>query len=379
MRDDLPSSASSVDVEQLSQSLIAGIENVFEVQSIRRRAAGAEYGPLAIRGGTTFELSGRLRGPSAEAYQLVASHFRSRGYIAILRRVGDQDVITGVPGKLSAAPTRPWLALFLFLATLSSVLLVGSEQQEVGVDPLALLSGWPFAASLLAILVAHEFGHYLVSRHFGVATSLPYFIPLPLSLLGTLGAVIQMKAPPANRRQLLAIGAAGPLAGLAVALPLLVLGLKLSTVEAVPLGGSYLQEGNSLLYATIKMVMFGRLLPSGGQDVFLHPVAWAGWTGLLVTGLNLIPAGQLDGGHVVYALIGERARWLTWVVVAALIGLSVLWNGWLLWAGLVFLFGRRHATPLDDVTRLRRGEQGLVIALLLILALVFTPIPLVVS
>jgi membrane-associated protease RseP (regulator of RpoE activity) len=238
-----------------------------------------------------------------------------------------------------------------------------------------LFSGWPFAVSLLSILLAHEFGHYIMSRRLGVPASLPYFIPMPLSFLGTMGAVIQMKAPPHDRRALVAIAAAGPLAGLALALPLLVLGLKLSTVEIVPLGGPYIQEGNSLLYAGLKILIFGRFLPANGLDVFLHPVALAGWTGLLVTALNLIPAGQLDGGHLAYALLGERARWLTWIVVAVLVGLSFLWNGWIIWAGLVFFLGRVHAVPMDDITRLRGHEKMLVVLLFVILALVFTPIP----
>lgn len=186
-----------------------------------------------------------------------------------------------------------------------------------------------------------------------------------------------MKAPPYNRRALVAIAAAGPLAGLAVALPLLVLGLSLSTVEPIPAGSIYVQEGNSLLYAAVKVMMFGRFLPGEGVDVSLHPVAMAGWTGLFVTALNLIPAGQLDGGHLAYALLGGRARSLTWAVAAVLAGMSLLWNGWIILTGLVFLLGRVHAVPMDDITRLRTRERALVAFLFVVLALVFTPIPIV--
>jgi membrane-associated protease RseP (regulator of RpoE activity) len=170
--------------------------------------------------------------------------------------------------------------------------------------------------------------------------------------LGTLGAFINMKAPPRNRRHLLAISVTGPLAGLAVAVPILWLGLRLSYVEPPP-PLPYMLEGNSVLYAALKYLVFGRFLPSGGVDVLIGQVAMAGWVGLLVTGLNLIPAGQLDGGHIVYALLGpRRARFVTWGVLAVLAGLSILWQGWLLWLGLVFLFSRFQDMPLDDLTGL---------------------------
>jgi membrane-associated protease RseP (regulator of RpoE activity) len=239
-----------------------------------------------------------------------------------------------------------------------------------------LLDGLPYALALLGILAAHEMGHYLTARRLGTPTSLPYFLPMPLGF-GTFGAVINMAAPPRNRRHLLAIAAAGPLAGLAVALPVLLLGLSLSQVEPLPTSGAYQMEGNSLLYAALKFLMFGQLLPANGQDVFIHPVAFAGWAGLLVTGLNLIPAGQLDGGHIVYALLGERrSRIVLWIVLVALAALAFFWQGWILWLFLIFLFGRMRVAPLDDVTPLTGRQQALAIAMIFIFILVFTPIPL---
>ena len=135
-------------------------------------------------------------------------------------------------------------------------------------------------------------------------------------------------------------------------------------------------EGNSLLYLAIKFAVFGKILPSGGEDVFLHPVALAGWVGLLVTGLNLIPAGQLDGGHAVYALSGKRAQQVTWAMMIILAGLGILWVGWFLWAALIFVFGRFHATPLDEITQLDRSRQVLAILVVVVFILTFVPIPL---
>ena len=212
--------------------------------------------------------------------------------------------------------------------------------------------------------------------------SLPYFVPLPIpeflgNVLGTLGAVIRMKAPVTNRRSMLDIGAAGPIIGLIVAIPVLLIGLSLSHVEPLPVDQAYSMEGNSLLYLLAKYAIFRRWLPAEGVDVFISPVAFAGWAGLLVTSLNLIPAGQLDGGHVLYSLLGDRARLFTWPIIIALVALGLLaWPGWFLWAGLVFLFGQGHPGPLDSVTQLDLRRKVVAVAVLAIFVLTFTPIPL---
>lgn len=169
---------------------------------------------------------------------------------------------------------------------------------------------------------------------------------------------------------------AGPLAGLAVAIPVLLIGLRLSHIEPLPAAGPYQMEGNSLLYFALKFIVFGRLLPANGVDVFIHPVAFAGWVGLLVTGLNLIPAGQLDGGHIVYALFGEQiANIFLWAVLAVLVALLFFWPGWALWVVLIFFLGRLRAEPLDDLTQLTSRQRVLAMAMILIFFLVFTPIP----
>ncbi|MGQ9585904.1 MAG: site-2 protease family protein [Anaerolineae bacterium] len=324
----------------------------------------------------------RLRGeflvPSDKAYRTLAPRFGVRGYTVLFRQEGERPTLILVPGLPSAGKDRHWLNLLLLVVTLLSTLWVGAtltatSMEEIRQNPLI---GWPFALSLMAILGAHELSHYFMSRRFGVSVTLPYFIPMPFGPFGTMGAFINMRTPPPNRRAALLIGSAGPLGGLVVAIPVLILGLKLSTVAPLPAGEPYWMEGNSLLYAVIKALIFGQFLPANGLDVLLHPVAFAGWAGLLVTGLNLIPAGQLDGGHIVASLLGDRARTLTFVLVGGLILLGFVWQGWYLWAFLVYLFGRRRAIPLDDVTRLGATGGVLAGAMILLFLLLFTPIPL---
>jgi membrane-associated protease RseP (regulator of RpoE activity) len=327
-----------------------------------------------------LRLRGRLLIPAHQAYEQVSGRFRDLGYTLLLQREDGDDVILAVRGVIQATPSRPWLAALLFLASVASVVFAGMSMVEPPPGQLlpSPLAGLPFAVSLLSILLVHEFGHYFVARAYGVPVSLPYFIPMPLiSLFGTMGAFIRMKAPPTNRRVLLSIGVAGPLAGLMLAVPILIIGLLLSEVTPLPIGEPLLMEGNSLLYLGIKFLIFGRVLPSGGMDVMLHPVALAGWVGLMVTALNLIPAGQLDGGHIVYALLGERARWLTWLIIGALMILGFVWNEWFLLAGLIFIFAQRPAAPLDGITTLDRPRQVLAVLVVVIFILIFIPVPMV--
>jgi len=280
-----------------------------------------------------------------------------------------------------------------------------------------IFTGWPFALSMLGILFTHEMGHYIACRYYKVPATLPYFLPAPLlSPLGTLGAFIIMRGIPKNKRVLFDVGVAGPLAGLVVAIPVLFIGLYLShlgPIEPPAAGMSGLLEGNSLFYLFSKYMVFGRLLPDpvtmgglstamywlryfftaqpipfNGLDVQLHPVALAGWAGLLVTALNLIPVGTLDGGHVAYGLFGEKARRIFPVALAVLVGLSVLPSlltfsvssvnfSWLLWVMILFWLGNVRAQPLDDITALDPARRALGIFMLILFVLLFTPIPMV--
>lgn len=362
---------------------------------------------------------GQLIGDSEAAYATVAEQFRPLGYTPLFRKDGASHLVLALPGVIDPPRSNPWTNVVMFGLTLVSVLYVGAvyaAPSEVGPASVGewlsfLIGGLPFALSMLGILLAHELGHYFAARYHKVAVTLPYFIPLPwpFSPFGTMGAFIQLKQPPTNRRVLLDIGIAGPLAGLIVAVPVLIYGLMISTVEPIPAsfpaGQGIMLEGNSILYVLAKYLVFGQWLPApvdfgglppflymlryyllgyplplGGQDVILSPVAWAGWGGLLVTGLNLIPVGQLDGGHALYVLIGRRARLLVPVIIAILIGLGFFWNGWWLWAALIyFLFGRAHAEPLDQITELDPARRLLAIATLIIFVLVITPIPLTIA
>jgi membrane-associated protease RseP (regulator of RpoE activity) len=249
------------------------------------------------------------------------------------------------PEYLEKKP-RIALNIILFITTLATTLLAGALQE--GVNPLKnpeqILKGFPFSFALMTILLAHELGHYWVAKKHGLNVTLPYFIPAP-SLIGTFGAFIKMRSPVRDRRMLLDVGVAGPLIGVAVAMPFLILGLWLSDVKIVQ-GQMGTNLGSSLLLSLLSWVIFGPL--PEGYDIVIHPVGFAGWIGLLVTSLNLLPIGQLDGGHVAYALLGERQNKISKYFFIALLGLGFFgWQGWLFWSLLLFIMGFRHP-PLTD-------------------------------
>jgi hypothetical protein len=340
---------------------------------------------------SAIRLRGYLQVPADKAHPRIASRLRELDYTAFLRHDPESrlDELLAVPGAPpEAEPPNLRVHGLLFAATILTTLYVGAGMSAARpADDLwwplfHFWEGWPFALGLLSILLSHELGHYFVGRYHKMPVSLPYFVPVPLpdflgNVFGTMGAVIRMKAPVTNRRVMLDLGAAGPLIGMVVALPVLIIGLSLSQIQPLPVDQAYSMEGNSLLYLLLKYAIFGRWLPSEGVDVFIHPVAFAGWAGLLVTSLNLIPAGQLDGGHVLYSLLGERAQRFTWPIIVALAALGLLvWPGWFLWAGLIYLFGRGHPGPLDGITRLDWRRKVIAVLVLAVLVLTFTPLPL---
>lgn len=295
---------------------------------------------------------------------------------------GNQVSLVAIPHVYDAPDSRWTINLVLFIATVLSTLFAGAAYSAESMDQVwQIWRGWPFSLSVMTILGAHELGHYFAGRYHRVPVTLPYFIPMPLSAFGTFGAFIRLQGPINNRRALFDVGAAGPLAGLVFALPILFIGLTTSDLGPITPGGTL--EGNSVLYLLSKLAVFGQVLPGNGVDVYLNQVAWAGWVGLFVTGLNLIPVGQLDGGHIAYALLGERAKLLFWPVIAGM-GLIVLYSflqgepslTWLIWIGLLMLLGRTHARPLEDISPLDTRRQLLAITTLALFVLLFVPFPL---
>lgn len=268
----------------------------------------------------------------------------------------------------------PLLHISLFLATVLTTLFAGALQQ--GVNPLedftGLFKGIPFSFSLLFILGSHEFGHYYMARRNGVNATLPLFIPAPL-LIGTLGAVIRMKSPIMDRRALIDIGAAGPLVGVAVSVPILVIGLAMSKVQPIPSEGA-LTLGSSILMTYVSYLVHGPM--PEGMDVVLNPLAFSGWIGLLVTSINLMPIGQLDGGHVAYALFGSRQKYLGWAGAAAIVFLGVFASpGWLIWLVIFFAFGVKHPPVVYDWVPLDSKRKIIGWLTVLVFILTFTPVP----
>ena len=386
-----------------------------------------------VASGHRNEIIARYRGyllgeDTVAAYDQLADAVRPYGIMPLFRKDGEKQAILLVPTlAIPGRSPRIWVNVVFFILTILGVMLTG-----VDVPPSALPAdgsfpwpyllghiweGWPFALAMLGILFTHEMGHYIACRYYKVPATLPYFIPAPfISPLGTLGAFIMMRGIPKNKRVLFDVGVAGPLAGLVITVPVLFLGLWLSHLGPVgnpAAGTSRLLEGNSIFYLFAKYVMYHKLLPEpvtmnglspavywiryfltghpipfGGLDVQLHSVALAGWAGLLVTALNLVPVGTLDGGHVAYGLFGEKARRIFPIAIGVLISLiflpvlltfslSAFNMSWLLWVFILFWLGNVRTQPLDDITPLDPKRRALGFFVLFIFFLIFTPIPLV--
>ncbi len=355
---------------------------------------------------------GQLLTESAQAYDRLSEALAPHDITPLFRVEDGRPTVLLVQGTIHATLGKVWVNILLFILTIFSVLMAGAMYAGVATSTTFfgqlrdviknIWAGWPFAVSLLAILSAHEFGHYFAGRAHGAAVTLPYFIPFPFTLLGTMGAFIQLKSLPKNKRSLFDLAVAGPLAGLVVAIPVLIYGLATSTTGPVTLNVPFI-EGNSLAYVIGKFMIFGKLLPTqvgasglplllhwlgyfftgrplpiGGSDVYLNQFAWAGWAGLLVTFLNLIPVGQFDGGHVIYSVFGRRVNIVVPFILVITILLGFLWSGWWLWAFLIFLLGRSHAEPLDQITRLDPPRIAIAVLMLFIFIMVLTPIPFIV-
>jgi membrane-associated protease RseP (regulator of RpoE activity) len=281
---------------------------------------------------------------------------------------------------VAAGRPRVFVPALLFLVTVVTTVTAGAFYEGVNpfTDPGGLVKGIPFSASLLVILGTHELGHYFASRLHNVVATLPFFIPAPPipPLIGTFGAVIRMKSPIATKKALVDIGAAGPLSGFVVAVFVVIWGLTLSEVAVKPLPGEGfgIGLGSSIIFNILTHITVGPI--PEGFDIYLHSVAFAGWIGLFVTALNLFPMGQLDGGHVVYALVGPIHRKVSIVMV---VGLSVLgiftWPGWLVWAALVTIIGIWHPPIQNQDVPMDQFRRALSFTTLVVFVLTFTPMP----
>ena len=255
---------------------------------------------------------------------------------------------------------RTFLHILLFVLTVLSTIWVG---------------GRLYSLAIMTILLSHEMGHYLTSRRYGVPSTLPYFIPFPYFPFGTFGAVIKMRGVIPDKRSLFDIGASGPLCGFILALVCACIGIELSS--AVKMGGAsagLIQLGDPLLFKALEWVLVGNL--PRHYELVLHPVAYAAWVGLFVTALNLLPIGQLDGGHIAYAVLGRKSIWVYRVLLPLLVVLAIFYStGWLVLTILLSVFGIHHPQPVDSVTPLGKRRKALAVVMLCIFVFSFVPAP----
>lgn len=283
-----------------------------------------------------------------------------------------------------------WLHVLLFLLTVATTTYVGvghylsyvSDFQPLRELPAMgaalLVRGLWYSVTILAILGCHELGHYVACRYYDVDASLPFFLPVPISITGTLGAFIRIREPIPQKRMLFDIGIAGPLAGFAIAVPALFIGVAMSHVVTVPENFAGVELGEPLLFKVAEWMLWGPIKEP--YSLNLHPIAFAAWFGLLATALNLFPIGQLDGGHICYAVLGPKSTWVTMISIGIAITLAAYFSAsWIVWSGLMvvmlIVFGPRHPRVFDEHIPLDRTRVVLAIVALAIFVLCFTPAP----
>jgi membrane-associated protease RseP (regulator of RpoE activity) len=319
-------------------------------------------------------------------------------------RLGDRFPELGdSPGGLLTPPQNPWqprrkfrdrvwLHLLLLVLTIGSTTLVGIDrylsfvadfsqtlppQLTTAIVPLVFNGLW-YSGTILAILGCHELGHYFACRSYDVDASLPFFIPMPISLVGTFGAFIKIKEPIPSKRMLFDIGIAGPIAGFLIALPTLFIGVSLSHVVRIPPDFVGFELGEPLLFKLASALLWGPI--PDGYSMNMHPMAFAAWFGLLATALNLFPIGQLDGGHISYAVLGRRSVYVTMITFGVALVLAYFYTSWKAWtfllAIMLFLWGPRHPRVVDEHVPLDRTRMWLAAIALAMFVLCFTPAPL---
>lgn len=362
-------------LQQIVSKLQGELLGLFQVRTVATRARGR-----------IISFGGRLLYDPDSSYDEISRRFLAHGYTPMLRREKGEDVILAMEGIVDGKTGNPLVNLLLFLATILTTLYAGAALS--GQDLLAavlsespflitraVLAGAPFALALMGILGVHELGHYVAARWHGVRATLPYFIPMPIGGLGTLGAFIAIKSPMKDRKVLFDIGLAGPIAGFVVALPLMVVGLLLST-ELVPsfIGGQTLNSLGSSILSDFIVDFFTDIPP--GQTLAIHPIFFAAWLGFYLTGINLLPVGQLDGGHVTYALLGRLAHTIAIIAFLSLIAAGFLLHpNWFIWAFFILFGGLRHPPPLNDLTDIGWPRKVIGLMTVILFILIVIPVP----
>jgi membrane-associated protease RseP (regulator of RpoE activity) len=349
-----------------------------------RRGLRATENPPTFRGHLVID--------AELAYPTLRERFATLGYTPLLHKEGNYDLIAALPyvfpNQASKSGSSRWVInLVLLIATVVTTTLAGALNENIEQlaqnpmlffqQPWLILTGLPASMTIMSILGIHELGHYFMSRRHGLPTTLPFFIPfLPVpGGFGTFGAVIRAQAPWENRKALFDVGLAGPLAGLVIALPIFFVGLMTSPHQPhIP--GSMSLGSPPLLQWMENAVYALRGIPED-HEIYANAMTYAAWFGLFVTGVNLLPAGQFDGGHVAYAVLGRWARLMSMLVLGMLVVLGTMyWRGWYIWAAMVFSFGWQHPAPLNTVAPL--GKRRIVVGFLALVLtiLLFTPAPL---
>ena len=381
-------------------------ETMWQMQpTVRRRGLGRRQGPAAQPvPQTSLVFRGHLAVDSDQAYAALSERFGPLGYTPLFRREGDYDVIIALHHVFGSGHGRErhlmrWLPnVVLLVITILSTTLMGAilEQGELLMDnpvlisgqpafiltalrlffqqPALILTGIPSSLTILSILGIHELAHYFAARRHGLETTLPFFIPVPFGF-GTFGAIIRIRTPWHNRKALFDVGLAGPVAGLLVALPLFFIGLLVSPHQPPIPDATTL--GSPLLLRWIEdAVVALRGIPEG-HEIYVNAMTFAAWFGLVVTGFNLLPVGQLDGGHVAHALLGRKGRVLGMMVMVALLVLgTVAWSGWYIWAAMIFFSGWQHPDPLNTLAPLGKTRTVIGLLVFVLIALLFPPVPL---
>jgi membrane-associated protease RseP (regulator of RpoE activity) len=352
---------SRAEIEQRVYQLRQLLGDVFELDAVYHSA------------NQTFFQGGPLFPQNVLWKESIQERLAQYGYTSNIEQNGDRFILTVSKMGEEKEKKIPWTNILLFAATVISVFVAGAiqENQNVFSNPLLIIKGAPFAVPLILMLSFHEFGHYFVSRRRKIDVSLPYFIPGP-TIFGTLGAVIRSKSPFRNRRDLVDVGAAGPIAGFVVAIIATIIGLSQSRIVATPQDAMIF--GDSIIFRLLSWLVLGNL--PKGHDILISPMAFAGWAGIFVTMLNLLPLGQLDGGHILYGLLGRKQHLTAWLIIPLLFAMGWFYSPlWFMWAGLALIMRPAHPPTLNDSLELDLKRKIIGWIALIIFVISFIPVP----